>query len=961
MKLKDKQAKKFLSLFLVFYSLTNGGVNTLFSQENLDSNYFDSRSFRKGRLVNGLTYYLKKVQDSKVLDIRFLVQVGHKAESRNQMDFSHIIEHLAFRESTNFRSGILNSTSFNDAGLTLSNIKAYTGMNSTKYIAKIPVGNSKALTMGLHWFKEIASELTLSKNDVDIERSSIQQEFLSRHGDNPEDYFANKRMINGLFPCYNDKTGFFDHLQTFEITDLRSFYEEWYQPDLMGVSIVGDIEDLDKMEEIIISGFSKLPSSKRTLPFDKCDSLYKNLPNQYVSIARKPENKRELAKNDLQWHLYFRNRESKAEDQLEKWKQRVLSNIAEKVISSRLAAITNDYNIDYAYSVNSDNRSFPENFLELNINCDEDSGRKGIEKSIYILNQLLRKGVLEDEWQDIKNELISNFTSSYFKTSQYWVNDIQNHFLYNDQFNLQYKDELLDWLNKMNLKNLNLLLNKYMISMPNDIGLVAPEGHQILNYSEYDIRYSLEGIINNDTVPKFSYPNKTTALLDRNKLQKLKKSSIISSCIGESGALEIKLENGVKAIFKSYHPTKGLDEKKIVMHAFRRVGASNLPDDYQVSALNSPKIVMHTGLDTINKFDLKYFFRENTNHFLGAFPYITDIESGIEAKSDLNDLETMLQSVYLYFSNVRYDVAAFNDWKRLEEKKYKEPSYPLNFVDFSNKIDEFLDEHRKNLMGTELFESLDETNLENGMQSYRELFGKPEEFTFIFSGEFPLDPVLNLVRKYLGNLPNQTFGDLKASRFNDNKSYPERHYISIPTPKYYKSKNGIYSIRILKDKKRLDWEEWIKLEALAAITKAYFWNLRFKDGIGLYDLTASGGYNFEALRLELAISVFCDFKDLNRVRKESNRILYSIKNGKIPQNVIDAGMKQIKSKYSTQGRGMQQREISQQLYEYYRFDTPWVDPLKKEQFVNSIETEDIITLAKKLINDHNKYEFLLDK
>src|SRR5690606_29144422 len=112
-----------------------------------------------------------------------------------------------------------------------------------------------------------------------------------------------------------------------------------------------------------------------------------------------------------------------------------------------------------------------------------------------------------------------------------------------------------------------------------------------------------------------------------------------------------------------------IQRSEIIMHGFSPYGAISYPQDKFFTAINTPSIVRNTGVGELNKFQLKNYLSNTNSLKMGITPYIYYLESGIRGDSNIEDLETMLQLVYLYFTSPRKDTVAFEDWQVNELSK----------------------------------------------------------------------------------------------------------------------------------------------------------------------------------------------------------------------------------------------------------------------------------------------------
>src|SRR5690606_29714591 len=157
------------------------------------------------------------------------------------------------------------------------------------------------------------SNLELTTVKIDRERGAIRQEATSKMGSNLEEWFTKSRMESHLFPFKLDNSNFFEHIQNFSSDSLKMFYKQWYQPDRMGLVIVGDISDIDIVESAIRSRFSDLKGHSK--PWTDTRKQYLERPNQFVAIE---PNERKPGTTPVEFNLYLRD--NKIIERRQTWK-----------------------------------------------------------------------------------------------------------------------------------------------------------------------------------------------------------------------------------------------------------------------------------------------------------------------------------------------------------------------------------------------------------------------------------------------------------------------------------------------------------------------------------------------------------------------------------------------------------------------------------------------------------------
>ena len=223
----------------------------------------------KGQLSNGLTYYVQRnTKPAMKTELRLVVKAGSAMEDDDQKGLAHLLEHMAFNGSTNFKKHELVSY-LQSMGLKFgADLNAYTSFNETVYILPIPSINPKDIAVGMKVLEDWAHGLTLNTADIDAERAIVIEELRLRKG--VQDRMQQKlipKLLQGSKYAERLPIGNEHDLRTFNPDAVRRFYKDWYRPDLMAVVAVGDF-DAGAMEALIKKHFEPLknPTPARPLP-----------------------------------------------------------------------------------------------------------------------------------------------------------------------------------------------------------------------------------------------------------------------------------------------------------------------------------------------------------------------------------------------------------------------------------------------------------------------------------------------------------------------------------------------------------------------------------------------------------------------------------------------------------------------------------------------------------------------
>ena len=120
---------------------------------------------------------------------------------------------------------------------------------------------------GFQIIEDWAHNALLEDKDIDEERGVVLEEYRLGQG-------AEQRMRQEYLPKilhgskYADRLpiGTKENLETFDYESIRSFYNDWYRPDLMSVMAVGDV-DVEVLEQKIKDHFAHIKNSPQLETF----------------------------------------------------------------------------------------------------------------------------------------------------------------------------------------------------------------------------------------------------------------------------------------------------------------------------------------------------------------------------------------------------------------------------------------------------------------------------------------------------------------------------------------------------------------------------------------------------------------------------------------------------------------------------------------------------------------------
>ena len=205
-----------------------------------------------GRLENGLRWVvLPNSRPPGAASLRLRVEVGSRHEREHERGIAHLLEHMAFRGSQNLPPGEL-AASFARLGAAMGpDTNARTGFDSTVYQLELPKAEPEALEHALVVLREIAANLTIPADLLEIERGVVLAE--ARQGDTP-----GRRAFAASLAFLLPESGLAERLPigTPEIVAsadralVEGFYRRWYRPERMILAIAGEVDPADMRARI---------------------------------------------------------------------------------------------------------------------------------------------------------------------------------------------------------------------------------------------------------------------------------------------------------------------------------------------------------------------------------------------------------------------------------------------------------------------------------------------------------------------------------------------------------------------------------------------------------------------------------------------------------------------------------------------------------------------------------------
>jgi zinc protease len=242
----------------------------------------------KYTLKNGMTVLLHEDHSVPMVSFHTWFRVGSKDEKKGETGIAHLLEHMMFKGSKNYKEGEYDSHLRKVGG---SN-NAFTSRDYTGYYINIP---SPHIELAMRLESDRMANLDLNEDKFKRELEVVKEERRFRV-DNSVLGKMNEVLFNTSYrvhPYKNPVVGWMKDLESMSVKKLRAFYTQYYAPNNAVLVVVGDF-DSDQVKKMIKRHYEHIPSQKidgtkyEAEPKQKGQrmrTITKNVQNAYLNVA----------------------------------------------------------------------------------------------------------------------------------------------------------------------------------------------------------------------------------------------------------------------------------------------------------------------------------------------------------------------------------------------------------------------------------------------------------------------------------------------------------------------------------------------------------------------------------------------------------------------------------------------------------------------------------------------------
>lgn len=699
---------------------------------------------KKGVLSNGLTYYIRKnPKPEQKVELRLVVNAGSILESEKQLGLAHFMEHMNFNGSKNFNKNELVDY-LQSIGVKFgAHLNAYTSFDETVYILPIPTDNEEKLEKGFQILEDWAFNASLTEEEIDKERGVVLEEYRLGLG-------AEKRMLSNYLPKLMHNSHYAERLpigtkevlENFTYEDLRSFYKDWYRPDLMAVIAVGDV-DVNVLEEKIKSHFGKYeahPNPKERKNFD-----VPNHEETFVSIESDKEASRSIVR------LYYKDGQNSKPSQNEKeFRKETVNRLFMSMINKRLNELRNSEKppFVFGYSTYSGTWARSKSAYQSAALTSETGQLEGLKSLIIENDRVLKHGFVKGELERAKTTLLNSmkrlFNEKSKTKSNRYVGEYVRNFLENESVpGILWEYETLNKIvPTITLEECNSLISGYIHENNRVVIITGPKKDGMATISEAAVLNVFEEVKKTEILPYEDKLVATSLMKEKPKagtIIKIEKDSVLD-------VTNMVLSNGLKLTYKKTN----FKNDKIVFSAFSYGGTSLYSDEEYAKTSIANGALTEAGVNGFTKVDLGKIL---AGKMVSVNPYIYGLSEGINGSCIPKDLEEAMQLTHLYFTKLNNDPKAYNSYKAKMTAYLKNAlSEPSTY--FSVEFNKFLNQNNKRFIGFPTEEVWKNTDYNLAHKKYQERFADASDFNFYFVGNIEEEKLIEMVKLYLGSLPS---------------------------------------------------------------------------------------------------------------------------------------------------------------------------------------------------------------
>ncbi len=495
-----------------------------------------------GRLDNGLHYILQPTVGART-EYRLVLNVGSLQEREDERAFAHFLEHAVFNNTLDFSKRKIIDTLSNLGYQFGRDINAYTTYDRTVFSLSVLDPSLEKLSLNI--LSNILSKAVFRKEDIEKEKKIVFQEIKDYK---PQIFFEQKLLGSS----YENRLpiGQIKDVELIEISNLNSFYRNWYRPDLATLIITGDLDTAQTILNINKT-FGKVLTQNRIV--QRQQNYYSFNP---VSDGKLYKNKDSLLKDNKLEIIRFTD--SGLMKTKQDFRRHLVEDLYKKYLVSKLRQANTMIQYESIWYLPQKN----ENALTIKAMSEKELISR-LQGAASVIGAIHRQGISVDDLEIIKKDFLKHYPSIAYpieakNLADAYVDEVA---VGHNYLSKSYKDSLtLHYLSQINQEDINREHNKIWFLNNKNVSYFFE-----YNPTLYDINASvLDSIwstalnspllLSNLTEKKENHTSKL--IINWNQLPKVKHDGNgLSAILDETfyagiGVTEFVLKNGIRLAVK---------------------------------------------------------------------------------------------------------------------------------------------------------------------------------------------------------------------------------------------------------------------------------------------------------------------------------------------------------------------------------------------------------------------------
>ena len=723
---------------------------------------FDPK-IKTGQLANGLKYFIvQNKKPEKKIELRLIVNAGSILEDNDQQGLAHLMEHMNFNGLAHFpKNEVVHY--LQSIGVSFgADLNAYTSFEETVYILPIPAEDKGKIDQGFQVIADWSHAALLEPDEVNKERGVVLEE--SRLGKGADDRMMKKWLpeyMNGSLYGERLPIGKDEILKNFPQDVLKRFYKDWYRPNLQAVAVVGDIEpaEAERLIKEKFSGFTNPASSRpRAAMFD--------VPKRTASKAMVLSDKEAPY---TMVRLIGNSSHKPSATTVEEYGEDLEQQLFNSMLSARFDELKNSSDPPFIFSFGGYGAGWARNWKSFSLFaiCGADKIEAATTAMVTEALKAKKFGFTAAELERAKASVLANYEKSYNERdkteSSRRVDELVRHFLTNEpvpgiEWEYKYAKASLPGIS---LAQVNALKSLIDIDQ-NYFALVTTKTADNLP-TDADLKRYVDNSLGKQVVAYEEKALPTSLLRATPKAGKIVKEEKDAKI----GTTTWTLSNGARVTFKK----TDFKNDEILFSGYRFGGSSLYAGHDFQSADYCNNAVDEMGYGEFSNTDLSKFLAGKN---VRANVWMDLYSDNVNGSSNVKDLETAMQLLYLKCSSPRIDEQGFASFKSRQTQMIAQmKSDPESY--FSDSLNNF--RYRNNPRVKEIPDPADfeAIQLKNAVDYYNKRFNTANGMNYFFVGSIPEAQFRSLVETYIGGLSGEAVEN-KSKELNINPVTGEKEF-----------------------------------------------------------------------------------------------------------------------------------------------------------------------------------------